>query len=133
VRRDCSRLQCKEPGLFQSDDVDESAPIEEGPTTSLKWSLAAMATAVQNSAIHEAQRKGPSENIVRRVQRTLAQFNLLPDDALIGIRTVSILIDRSPASIWRDVAKGRLPKPVKMGHSTRFHVGAVRAAMKGKA
>jgi len=74
---------------------------------------------------------GPSENIVRRVQRTLERFDSLPDDALIGIRVVSVLIDRSPASIWRDVAHGRLARPVKIGaNSSRWHVGDVRAVMK---
>lgn len=70
-----------------------------------------------------------SENIARRVQRALEQFPSLPDDALIDIRVVCALRGRSPASTWRDVAQGRLPRPVKVGHSTRFRVGGVRASL----
>jgi predicted DNA-binding transcriptional regulator AlpA len=79
----------------------------------------------------EHQRDELSDNIKRRVQRTLERFNSLPDDALVEIRVVSALIDRSPASIYRDVAKERLPPPVRVGaHSSRWHVGAIRAVMK---
>lgn len=87
---------------------------------------------VATHSIPEPQRDGPSENIVRRVQRTLEQFESLPDDALIGIRVVSVLIDRSPASIWRDVAQGRLARPVRIGaRSTRWRVGNIRASLRG--
>lgn len=87
---------------------------------------------VASHSIPEPQRDGPSENIARRVQRTLEQFDSLPDEALIGIRPVSILIDRSFASIWRDVAKGRLAHPIRIGaRSTRWRVRDVRAAMRG--
>jgi len=86
-------------------------------------------------ASHEArqpqQRGGPSESVERRVLRTLQRFSSLPDDALIDIRELSILLHRSQASIWRDVAKGLLPKPIKVGHSTRWHAGGARALMKG--
>jgi predicted DNA-binding transcriptional regulator AlpA len=85
-----------------------------------------------DDSIPEPQRDGPSENIARRVQRTLEQFDSLPDDALIGIRVVSVLIDRSPASIWRDVAQGRLARPVRIGaRSTRWRVGNIRASLGG--
>lgn len=89
-----------------------------------------MTIEVVTSSVPEAQRKGPSENIARRVQRTLEQFDALPDDAFIGVRVVSAVRDRSVASTWRDVAKGLLSRPVKVGHSTRFRVGDVRAALK---
>jgi len=89
-----------------------------------------MVTRVPNGIITERQRNGPSENIVRRVQRTLEQFDSLPDDARIGIRVVSAVRGRSVASTWRDVTKGRLPRPVKVGGSTLFRVGDVRASLK---
>jgi predicted DNA-binding transcriptional regulator AlpA len=89
-----------------------------------------MATAVPNSIVPEARRKGLSLNIIRRVQRTLEQFDLLPDDALIDVRAVSAVRGRSVASTWRDVAQGRLSRPVKVGGSTRFRVGDVRADLK---
>jgi predicted DNA-binding transcriptional regulator AlpA len=73
----------------------------------------------------------PSDNIKRRVDRALQTFPSLPDAALTDIRVVSALLSRSRASIWRDVERGRLASPVKVGHSTRWRVGDVRAALAG--
>jgi predicted DNA-binding transcriptional regulator AlpA len=85
------------------------------------------------AATSRTTREGGSGEIEYRVRRTLEIFSSLPDDALIGIRVVSVLIDRSPASIWRDVAQGRLPRPVRVGaRSSRWRVGGVRVAMKGE-
>jgi predicted DNA-binding transcriptional regulator AlpA len=83
------------------------------------------------SSVVELKPKGFSDSIRRRVDRTLETFPLLPDEALIEIRTVSALLGRSRASIWRDVATGRLPAPIKLGGSTRWRVGSVRAALGG--
>jgi predicted DNA-binding transcriptional regulator AlpA len=61
----------------------------------------------------------------------LETFPFLPDAALVDIRVVSALLARSRASIWRDVGRGRLAPPIKMGNSTRWRVGDVRAALAG--
>lgn len=67
-----------------------------------------------------------------RLQRALERFPSLPDDALINIQVLSVLLGgRSKASIWRDVARGRLAPPIKIGGSSRFTVGNVRAVLKG--
>jgi predicted DNA-binding transcriptional regulator AlpA len=87
-----------------------------------------MITASSVAALTLKQR---GDHIKRRVDRALETFPLLPDEALIEIRTVSALLGRSKASIWRDVATGRLPAPVKVGGSTRWRVGGVRAALGG--
>ena len=92
-----------------------------------------MITVVDVRSDKPGTRKEISATIDLRVKRTLQQFGSLPDDALIGIRPLCVLIDRSPASIWRDVAAGRLPRPTKVGHSTRWRVGNVRAVMRGAA
>ena len=84
---------------------------------------------VTASSVAALKQRG--DNIKRRVDRALETFPLLPDEALIEIRTVSALLGRSRASIWRDVAAGRLVAPVKLGGSTRWPVGGVRAAMVG--
>jgi predicted DNA-binding transcriptional regulator AlpA len=42
-------------------------------------------------------------------------FDSLPDCALVALPIVSAIRGRSPASIWRDVAAGRLAKPVSAG------------------
>jgi predicted DNA-binding transcriptional regulator AlpA len=75
--------------------------------------------------------KERSDHVNRRVDRALETFPFLPDAALIEIRVVSALLGRSKASIWRDVERGRLAPPVKVGGSTRWRVGDVRAALAG--
>jgi predicted DNA-binding transcriptional regulator AlpA len=72
-----------------------------------------------------------SDNIRRRVDRALQTFQFLPDAALTDVRVVCALLGRSRASIWRDVERGRLAHPVKVGHSTRWRIGDVRAALAG--
>lgn len=65
----------------------------------------------------------------RRITETLERFDSLPDEALIEIGIVTIVCGRSPASIWRDVAAGRLAKPLRVGlRSTRWRVCDVRRA-----
>jgi predicted DNA-binding transcriptional regulator AlpA len=86
---------------------------------------------VNASSLVELKLEQLSDSIRRRVARTLDTFPLLPDAALVDIRVVSALLARSKASIWRDVGRGRLASPVKMGHSTRWRVGDVRAALAG--
>lgn len=72
------------------------------------------------------------QKVAARVRRVLTHIDVLPDDALIEIGVVSIVLGRSNASIWRDVEKGRLASPYRTGaRSTRWRLGDVRAAMKG--
>lgn len=67
----------------------------------------------------------------RRITETLERFDSLPDEALVEIGIVTIVRGRSPASIWRDVAAGRLAKPLRVGlRSTRWRVRDVRRADK---
>ena len=75
--------------------------------------------------------KERSEKIKLRVDRALVTFPFLPDAALIDIWVLCALFGRSRASVWRDVAAGRLPAPAKVGGSTRWRVGDVRAALAG--
>jgi predicted DNA-binding transcriptional regulator AlpA len=75
--------------------------------------------------------KKRGEHIKRRVDRALETFPFLPNEARVEIRVLCALFGRSRPSIWRDVAAGRLPAPGKMGHSTRWRVGDVRAALEG--
>ena len=69
-----------------------------------------------------------SERIEKRTVQRLAQFPSLPDEALVDVRVVSAILGRSVASIYRDVERGRLEAPIKVGaQSSRFRVGNVRA------
>lgn len=64
----------------------------------------------------------------------VAAFDHLPDSALIDLLTVTALASRSKASVYRDVAAGRLSKPVRVGlQSVRWRVADVRAYLKGGA
>jgi len=65
----------------------------------------------------------------RRTSDTLARFDILPGTALVDIDVVTAFLGRSRASVWRDVAAGRLVRPVHVGvRSTRWRVADVRAA-----
>jgi len=86
-------------------------------------------TASQLSTSRNAVRA--NGNIEERVRRALARFSAQPDDGLVDVRVVAALLGRSTASIWRDTAKGRLTKPIKVGGSTRWRAGDVRAALRG--
>ena len=64
----------------------------------------------------------------RKLAEQVALFSSLPDCALVPLPVVCALKGRSPASIWRDVAQGRLAKPVKAGpRCTRWRVGDLKA------
>ena len=42
-------------------------------------------------------------------------------DRLVSIRNVSLQLDLSTRAVYRLVAKGEIPPPVKVGGSTRFY------------
>jgi predicted DNA-binding transcriptional regulator AlpA len=87
---------------------------------------------VTTHLVSASQRDERRAKIAHRIRRKIELFPFLPDDALIEIGVVSALIGRSPASIWRDVADGRLARPERVGaRSTRWRVAGVRAALKG--
>jgi predicted DNA-binding transcriptional regulator AlpA len=64
----------------------------------------------------------------------LEEFDQLPGSALMSVKEVSSLINRSRASLWRDVKAGRLPKPIAVGpKARRWRVADVRAYLEGGA
>lgn len=76
--------------------------------------------------IPETKKAAKAEKLANQV----ALFSSLPDCARVSVDVVSAITGRSPASIWRDVAKGRLAKPVKVGlRSTRWSVGDLRLSL----
>lgn len=66
-------------------------------------------------SVSASQRDERCAKIAHRVQRTLEYFPSLPDSAFIEIRVVSVLLGLGAASIWRDVAHGRLARPLRVG------------------
>lgn len=66
----------------------------------------------------------------RKLAEQVSLFSSMPDCALVPLEVVSAITGRSPASVWRDVAQGRLDKPVKVGlRSTRWRVGGLRLSL----
>lgn len=62
----------------------------------------------------------------------LKNFDALPNSAYVRIPTVAALFACSPATIWRGVRNGRIPKPIKhFGHMSSWNVGELRAALQG--
>ena len=68
----------------------------------------------------------------QRLNAAITGFDDLPSIARVPIQIVCIVTCRSKASVWRDVGAGRLPKPVKMGRSSRWIVGDLRRALSGE-
>ena len=62
----------------------------------------------------------------------LDHFNKLPDEALLSSREVSLITGRSRTSLWRDVMRGSLADPVKIGpHTVKWRVSDVRLFLNG--
>lgn len=62
----------------------------------------------------------------------LQEFDQMPGSALMSAKELSSLINRSRASIWRDVHAGRLPQPIAIGpQARRWRVSDVRAYLNG--
>ena len=85
------------------------------------------------SQLHEPQPDELNSSKWKRLNETLGRFDVLPAEALIDITAVCAVLGRSPASVWRDAAGGRLAPPIRVGiRSTRWRVGDVRAALRGQ-
>ena len=50
-------------------------------------------------------------------------------DKFLTDREVAALLGLSKATIWRHAAAGLLPKPVKLGHASRWPESDIQAAM----
>jgi len=61
-----------------------------------------------------------------RLQYELELFDSKPDSALTDIKVLSLLLNRSRASLYRDIEAGKIPPPKKVGRSSRWPVGVVR-------
>ena len=64
--------------------------------------------------------------------KRITDFDTLPDSALLDVKEIRFLAGRSPASIWRDVKRGRLPRPISIGpNASRWRAADVRTYLKG--
>ncbi|WP_332459701.1 hypothetical protein [Burkholderia ubonensis] len=60
-------------------------------------------------------------------QNTLTQFDELPDAATVDDKVVAALCSCNVSTVWDRVKKGTMPQPIKIGGSTRWNVGQLRA------
>ena len=66
-------------------------------------------------------------------ENDIVDLDGLPDSALISVRQLEALAQRSRVSMWRDVRDGRLPAPVKLGpNSIRWTVADARQYLTGQ-
>ena len=64
--------------------------------------------------------------------KRVANFEMLPDAALLSAAEIKYLSNRSLASIWRDVKQGRLPRPISIGpNASRWRAADVRHYLNG--
>jgi hypothetical protein len=61
-------------------------------------------------------------------QKALEDFDKLPDSAKVPVQVVAAREGVSEVTIWRRARAGLLPAPVKVGGTTRWIVGQLRAA-----
>ena len=62
----------------------------------------------------------------------LRDFPQLPGNALISAKELTLLSGRSRTSLWRDVTRGSLAEPVKIGnHTVKWRVADVRQFLNG--
>jgi predicted DNA-binding transcriptional regulator AlpA len=70
------------------------------------------------------QKAGKHERLVK----ALNLFDDLPDSALADEDVLCAVSGWSRSAVWRGVAMGTIPKPVKLGpRSNRWRVGAIRS------
>lgn len=66
-------------------------------------------------------------------QAAVSNFENLPNDALIRVKTVAALVGVSVATIWRWLAAGQFPEPRKLTRgTTAWRVGDVRRFLRGE-
>lgn len=61
----------------------------------------------------------------------LKNFDSLPNSACVDDKTVAALCGCNPSTVWERSKRGALPKPRKIGGSTRWNVGELRAVLMG--
>ena len=80
----------------------------------------ATATATPKSISHAAD---------MTVDPAVTNFDALPDSARIRITSGAALLDISMPTLYRLVKSGKLPKPRKIGGTSGFNVGELRAVL----
>ncbi|RQZ93668.1 transcriptional regulator [Burkholderia cenocepacia] len=61
----------------------------------------------------------------------LKNFDSLPNAASVDVHVVAALCGCSVSTAWKRSSRGALPKPRKIGGSTLWNVGELRAVLTG--
>ncbi len=70
---------------------------------------------------------------MKKIEKTLAGFDALPDTAFVRVATVARLFDCSTNTIWRWVKADKFPHPRRLSERvTGYQVGEIRAALKSQ-
>jgi predicted DNA-binding transcriptional regulator AlpA len=72
---------------------------------------------------------GPTSSTSLAEDNVANTYHPEPNQRLIKIRELLELTARSRASLYRDMAAGRLPQPIKIGSSSRWRYGDVIASI----
>jgi predicted DNA-binding transcriptional regulator AlpA len=68
------------------------------------------------------------------IPNTLANLDLMPNTAFVRLPVVAMAYGYSKATVWRNVKKGKMPKPVKLSERcTGWNVGEIKADLASKA
>ena len=66
----------------------------------------------------------------KNLLESLTYFETLPDSAHVRLKTVCHLYAISPATVWRNVKIGNIPKPHKLtARTTVWNVGELRISL----
>jgi prophage regulatory protein len=69
----------------------------------------------------------------KNLPESLTNFETLPDSAHVRLKTVCHLYAISPATVWRNVKNGNIPKPHKLtARTTVWNVAELRVALNVK-
>ena len=72
-------------------------------------------------------------NYLLRLPDSVANFDNLPAEALVNLKTVMMLSSRSKSSVYRDIQACRLAKPIRIGpKSSRWRVCDVKEYLTGQ-
>ncbi|AYQ37640.1 hypothetical protein BLA9940_05949 [Burkholderia aenigmatica] len=63
--------------------------------------------------------------------QALQNFDSLPNAASVSDVVVAALCGCHVGTVWDRAKRGSLPKPIKIGGSTRWNVGELRAVLTG--
>lgn len=61
----------------------------------------------------------------------LTNFDSLPNAAGVDVHTVAALCGCTVSTVWERSRRNALPKPRKIGGSTRWNVGELRKVLQG--